>query len=41
MKYKDLRDFLQQLDERNELKRIAPQVSTRVEMTEIADRVLK
>lgn len=41
MKYTDLRDFLQQLDERNELRKITQVVSPRLEMTEIADRVLR
>lgn len=41
MKYRDLRDFLQQLEQRGELKRIATPVSTHLEMTEIADRVLR
>ena len=41
MKYKDLRDFISQLENRQELKRIAVPVSTRLEMTEISDRVLR
>lgn len=41
MKYKDLRDFISQLESRQELKRIAVPVSTRLEMTEIGDRVLR
>jgi 4-hydroxy-3-polyprenylbenzoate decarboxylase len=41
VKYRDLRDFLAQLESRGELKRIAAPVSTRLEMTEIADRVLR
>ncbi|MFN7087946.1 MAG: 4-hydroxy-3-polyprenylbenzoate decarboxylase [Burkholderiales bacterium] len=41
MKYKDLRDFLGQLEARGELKRIALEVDPRLEMTEICDRVLK
>ena len=41
MKYKDLRDFLAQLEARGELKRIAVEVDPRLEMTEICDRVLK
>jgi len=41
MKYKDLRDFLQQLEERGQLKRIATEVDPKLEMTEIADRVLR
>ncbi|MCJ9711670.1 UbiD family decarboxylase, partial [Bordetella hinzii] len=41
MKYRDLRDFLTQLERQGELKRISAPVSTRLEMTEIADRVLR
>src|SRR3970040_2523164 len=41
MKYKDLRDFLTQLEARGELKRIAVEVDPRLEITEICDRVLK
>jgi 4-hydroxy-3-polyprenylbenzoate decarboxylase len=41
MKYRDLRDFLAQLEQRGDLKRISAPVSTRLEMTEIADRVLR
>jgi 4-hydroxy-3-polyprenylbenzoate decarboxylase len=41
VKYRDLRDFIAQLEARNELKRIALPVSTRLEMTEISDRVLR
>src|SRR5437667_1279692 len=41
MKYADLRDFLAQLDNRGELKRIGVEVDPRLEMTEICDRVLK
>ncbi|OGS73412.1 MAG: 3-octaprenyl-4-hydroxybenzoate decarboxylase [Gallionellales bacterium GWA2_60_142] len=41
MKYKDLRDFIAQLEQIGELKRIAAPVSTHLEMTEIADRVLR
>ena len=41
MRYHDLRDFLAQLDKQGELKRIAVEVSPRLEMTEICDRVLK
>ena len=41
MKYKDLRDFLQQLDQLGELRRIQARISPVLEMTEIADRVLK
>ncbi len=41
MKYKDLRDFLSQLEARGELKRISVAVDPRLEMTEICDRTLK
>ncbi len=41
MRYNDLRDFLAQLERQGELKRIAIEVSPRLEMTEICDRVLK
>ena len=41
MKYRDLRDFLVQLEARGELKRIQAAVDPRLEMTEICDRVLK
>jgi 4-hydroxy-3-polyprenylbenzoate decarboxylase len=39
--YSDLRGFLAQLESKGELKRIAAEVSPRLEMTEIADRVLR
>ena len=41
MKYHDLRDFLSQLEKTGELKRIAVDVDTHLEMTEIGDRVLR
>jgi 4-hydroxy-3-polyprenylbenzoate decarboxylase len=41
MRYNDLRDFLAQLENRGELKRIAAEVSPHLEMTEICERVLK
>jgi len=41
MKYQDLRDFIQQLEARGELKRIRTEVDPYLEMTEIADRVLR
>ncbi|OGS81449.1 MAG: 3-octaprenyl-4-hydroxybenzoate decarboxylase [Gallionellales bacterium GWA2_59_43] len=41
MKYHDLRDFIAQLEKMGELKRITAPVSTHLEMTEIADRVLR
>ncbi|MCC5880549.1 MAG: 4-hydroxy-3-polyprenylbenzoate decarboxylase [Idiomarina sp.] len=41
MKYQDLRDFMQQLEDQGELKRITHLVDPYLEMTEIADRTLK
>ena len=41
MKYRDLRDFVAQLEQRGELKRITVEVAPRLEMTEICDRVLR
>ncbi|MCC6923490.1 MAG: 4-hydroxy-3-polyprenylbenzoate decarboxylase [Nitrosomonas sp.] len=41
MKYKDLRDFIAQLEAIGELKRIPVEVDPRLEMTEICDRILK
>ncbi|MBK9616852.1 MAG: 4-hydroxy-3-polyprenylbenzoate decarboxylase [Uliginosibacterium sp.] len=41
MQYKDLRDFVAQLEALGELKRISVPVDTHLEMTEIADRVLR
>ncbi|CAG7856274.1 partial 4-hydroxy-3-polyprenylbenzoate decarboxylase, partial [biofilm metagenome] len=41
MKYKDLRDFIAQLEKQGELKRISVEVDPYLEMTEICDRVLK
>ncbi len=41
MHYADLRDFITQLESRGELKRIAVPVSPHLEITEIADRVLR
>ena len=41
MKYKDLRDFIAQLEKQGELKRIKTEIDPYLEMTEIADRVLK
>jgi len=41
VKYKDLRDFLHQLDAIGELKRVSIPVSPKLEMTEISDRVLR
>jgi 4-hydroxy-3-polyprenylbenzoate decarboxylase len=39
--YSDLREFIGQLESRGELRRIAVEVDPRLEMTEIADRVLR
>ena len=41
MTYRDLRDFLQALEARGELKRIGVEVDPHLEMTEISDRVLR
>ncbi len=41
MRYTDLRDFLSQLEAQGELKRVGAEVSPRLEMTEICDRVLR
>jgi 4-hydroxy-3-polyprenylbenzoate decarboxylase len=41
MKYKDLRDFIDQLESMGELKRIQTEVDPYLEMTEISDRVLR
>ena len=41
MKYKDLRDFIAQLEKLGELKRVSAPVSPHLEMTEICDRVLR
>ena len=41
MKYSDLRSFVAQLEATGELKRIGAEVSPRLEMTEISDRVLR
>jgi 4-hydroxy-3-polyprenylbenzoate decarboxylase len=41
MQYQDLRDFISQLERAGELKRISVEVDPRLEMTEIADRVLR
>lgn len=41
MKYRDLRDFVAQLESQGELKRVAAEVDPHLEMTEICDRVLK
>jgi 4-hydroxy-3-polyprenylbenzoate decarboxylase len=41
MKYQDLRDFIQQLEARGELKRIQTEVDPYLEITEICDRTLR
>ena len=41
MHYRDLRDFIAQLERLGELKRVGVEVDPRLEMTEICDRVLK
>ena len=41
MSYSDLRQFLAQLESREELRRVTTPVSPRLEMTEICDRVLR
>ncbi|MGI1679348.1 MAG: 4-hydroxy-3-polyprenylbenzoate decarboxylase [Cellvibrionaceae bacterium] len=41
MKYKDLRDFIAQLEKMGELKRITTPVDPNLEITEICDRTLK
>ena len=41
MRYRDLREFIAQLETRGELRRISVPVDTHLEMTEIADRVLR
>ena len=41
MQYKDLRDFIAQLETMGELKRIHAEIDPALEMTEICDRILK
>lgn len=41
MKYNDLRDFLDLLEQKGELKRISQEIDPYLEMTEIADRTLR
>ncbi len=41
MKYKDLRDFIGQLERQGELVRVAEPLSVRLEMTALADQVLR
>lgn len=41
MKYTDLRDFINQLEQRGELKRVRVAIDPYLEMTEVCDRVLR
>ena len=41
MKHRDLREFIDFLEQRGELKRISAEVDPHLEMTEICDRVLR
>jgi 4-hydroxy-3-polyprenylbenzoate decarboxylase len=41
MKYNDLRDFIKQLEQQGELKRIKFEIDPHLQMTEIADRTLR
>lgn len=41
MKYKDLRDFISQLEQKGLLKRVSQEIDPNLEMTEIADRTLR
>ena len=41
MQYKDLRDFIDQLEQRGELKRVSIEVDPYLEITEICDRTLR
>jgi 4-hydroxy-3-polyprenylbenzoate decarboxylase len=41
MKYKDLRDFIELLEQRGQLKRISHEIDPALEMTEICDRTLR
>jgi len=41
MQYADLREFLEQLEQRGELRRVAHEIDPRLEMTEICDRTLR
>jgi 4-hydroxy-3-polyprenylbenzoate decarboxylase len=41
MKYRDLRDFIDQLEARGQLKRIGTEVDPHLEMTEVCDRTLR
>ena len=41
MEYRDLRDFIAQLERQGDLRRISRSVSPDLEITEISDRVLR
>jgi 4-hydroxy-3-polyprenylbenzoate decarboxylase len=41
MAYRDLRDFIAQLEQMGELKRVSVEVSTHLEMTALCDRTLR
>jgi 4-hydroxy-3-polyprenylbenzoate decarboxylase len=41
MKYRDLRDFVAGLEQRNALKKVEEPISTRLEMTALSDKVLR
>jgi len=41
MQYRDLREFVAQLESRGELRRVTVEIDPRLEMTELCDRVLK
>ncbi len=41
MKYRDLRDFIGQLEQRGQLKRIGVEIDPKLEMTEVCDRTLR
>ncbi|MDH3588263.1 MAG: UbiD family decarboxylase, partial [Gammaproteobacteria bacterium] len=41
MKYRDLRDFMEQLEARGELRRVDIEVDPNLEITEICDRTLR
>ena len=41
MEYRDLRDFIDQLERQGDLKRVSHPVSTELEITEISDRTLR
>ena len=41
MKYKDLRDFIDKLEQAGELRRVTQEIDPVLEMTEIADRTLR